>query len=71
MQISSLREKLHSLIDASSEDKLEEVYYLFSETEYSDSFKAELNEEFSSYKKEGESISKEEIDRMILHVQFG
>ncbi|MGI8582697.1 MAG: hypothetical protein ACR2KX_10885 [Chitinophagaceae bacterium] len=65
METTVLREKLHSLIDNSSADKLEEVYHLLNDEEYSDAFKAELDEEYSSYQKHGEVISKEELDNLI------
>ncbi len=64
METSALREKLHSLIDNSTEDKLMEVYAVFEE-EYSDEFKADLEEDYSDYKKTGEVISKEQLDEAI------
>ncbi len=41
METSTLREKLHALIDNSSDEKLMEVYSVF-EDNYTDEFKAEL-----------------------------
>ncbi len=64
METSTLREKLHSLIDNSTEDKLMEVYAVFEE-EYSDEFKADLEEDYSDYKKTGEVISKAQLDEAI------
>ncbi len=61
METSALREKLHSLIDNSTEDKLMEVYAVFEE-EYSDEFKADLEEDYSDYKKTGVVISKAQLD---------
>jgi predicted house-cleaning noncanonical NTP pyrophosphatase (MazG superfamily) len=71
METATLREKLHSLIDNSPTDKLEEVYHLLNDEEYSDAFKANLDEEYSSYQKDGEVISKEEIDNMIYQLLHG
>lgn len=71
METATLREKLHSLIDSSPKDKLEEVYNLLNDEEYSDAFKANLDEEYSSYQKDGEVISKEEIDNMIYQLLHG
>lgn len=48
VEASTLREKLHSLIDNSSEEKLLEISSAF-EDGYSDEFKASLNEEYAGY----------------------
>jgi hypothetical protein len=64
MKASALREKLHSLIDNSSEEKLLEAYAVF-EDEYTDEFKAELNEEYADYQKNTAVISREEMDKAI------
>jgi hypothetical protein len=65
MGIATLREKLHTLIETSSEAKLEEIYDFFQEDEYSEEFKAMLDDEFGQYQKDGEVISREEIDKMV------
>lgn len=65
METSTLREKLHSLIETSSEEKLEKIYDFFSEEEYSDDFKAMLANEFEQYQRDGEGISRDEVDKMI------
>ncbi|MEO6135200.1 MAG: hypothetical protein ABIP35_08610 [Ginsengibacter sp.] len=65
METSTLREKLHSLIETSSEEKLEKIYDFFSEEEYSDDFKAMLDNEFEQYQRDGEGISRDEVDKMI------
>ena len=65
METASLREKLHCLIDISSEDKLEEIYDSFQEDKYSEDFKAMLDNEFEQYQKNGEGIPRAEIDKMI------
>lgn len=64
METLSLREKLHALIDSSSDEKLMEVYSAL-EDNYTTEFKAELDEEYADYQKNGEVISKEEIDKAI------
>ncbi|MEO6453044.1 MAG: hypothetical protein ABIN97_03175 [Ginsengibacter sp.] len=64
METTILREKLHTLIDNSTDDKLQAVFHLLQDEEYSDAFKSELDAEFASYQKEGESISKDEIDKI-------
>jgi len=71
METTTLREKLHSLIDISPADKLEEVYHLLNDEEYSDVFKMELDKEYSSYQNDGEVISKEDIDGMIQQLLQG
>lgn len=52
-------------------DKLAEIYHLLNDDEYSDALKAELDEEYSSYHKDGEVISKEEIDNMVQQLLQG
>ncbi len=64
METSLLREKLHTLINSSSEEKLMEVYAVF-EDEYSDKFKNILEEEYTDYERNGESISKSDLDKAI------
>ncbi len=70
METSTLREKLHALIDNSSDQKLMEVYSVF-EDNYTDEFKAELDEEYADYQKKGEVISKKEIDKAIKKLLYG
>ena len=70
METSTLREKLHSLIDTSSEEKLIEVYSVF-EDNYTDEFKANLNEEYADYQQKNELISKEEMDKVIEKLLYG
>lgn len=70
METSSLREKLHALIDSSPDEKLMEVYSVF-ENNYTDEFKAELDEEYTDYQKNGEVIAKEEIDSVIEKLLYG
>lgn len=70
MEITNLREKLHSLIDTSPEDKLMEMYSIF-ETDYTDQFKSELEEEYADYQKKGEVISKEQLALAIDKLLYG
>ena len=65
METEILKQKLHSLIEISSEEKLEEMYNFFNEDEYTDSFKAMLDEEFEQYQKNEESVERKEIDKMV------
>ncbi|MDB5198331.1 MAG: hypothetical protein JWO92_294 [Chitinophagaceae bacterium] len=71
METTALREKLHSLIDNSPAERLEEVYELLNDEQYSDAFKAGLDEEYSSYQNDGEVISKEEIDNLVQQLLQG
>jgi len=70
METSALRQKLHSLIDTSSEEKLIELYSVF-EDDYTDEFKSELDEEYADYQNKGEVISKEEMDKAIEKLLYG
>ena len=70
METSVLREKLHALIDSSPDEKLIEVYSVF-EGDYTNEFKAELDEEYADYQKNEEVISKEEIDKAIEKLLYG
>ena len=70
MDGAELKKKLHSLIDESTEEKLVEVYSVF-ENEYSDEFKADLEEEHADYKKGGEVISKHQLDEAIEKLLYG
>ncbi len=70
METSTLREKLHALIDSSSPEKLVEVYSVF-EDDYTNEFKAQLDEEYADYQKNGEVISKEEMDKAIEKLLYG
>ncbi len=70
METAALREKLHSLIDSSSEEKLFEVYFVF-EDDYTDEFKSDLDEEYADYQKTGEVITKEEMNKTIEKLLYG
>ena len=70
MELNSLREKLHSLIDSSTEPRLMEVYNLFEE-DYTDEFKMQLKEEYADYKKNPEVINKEAIDKAVNEMLHG
>ena len=65
MESTKLREKLHSLIDASSTDKLEEIYDYFKDDKYSDDFKLILDNEYEQYQKDHEVISHEDVNKLI------
>ena len=65
METAALRDKLHSLIETSSEEQLEEIYDFLKQNEYTDDFKKSLDHEFEQYQQDGEAISRMEIDKMI------
>lgn len=73
MELASTREKIHSLIDTTSKDKLQEIYHLLdNEEEYTDDFKAELDAEYEDYQKNNDVVPREEVDLLIeqlLHRQ--
>lgn len=72
METATLREKLHSLIETSSKDKLEEIYDSLQDNDYSENFKVMLDAEFEQYQKDGEAIPYEEVNKLIeqlLHSQ--
>ncbi len=71
MEINTLRKKLHSLIDTTSEEKLQEVYNLLEESDYTDEFKAQLEEEYAAYEKDDNVIAKEEIDNLVEQLIHG
>lgn len=64
METLSLRQKLHSLIENSPEEKLMEVFAIF-EQEYTDEFKSDLDDDYADYKNNGEIISKAQLDDVI------
>ncbi|HEX5150349.1 MAG TPA: hypothetical protein VFW07_02810 [Parafilimonas sp.] len=61
----NLRTELHNMIDKLQEDKLQEVYELLQDTDYPDELKEILDNEFEEYKRTGEAVSKEEVDKII------
>ncbi len=65
MGTQEIKEKIHKLIDDSSEDKLEHVYSILQATEYSNEFKAVLDKEFDDYQQNGEGGTREELDVLI------
>lgn len=70
MESSTLREKLHSFIETSSEEKLMEVYSIF-EDNYSEEFKKILDEEYADYQRDEKVESKEEMDKVIEKLLYG
>ena len=65
MSNDSLKEKIYSLIDKTNPEMLQSVYQLLNESDYTDTFKNELNEELANYKKEGKIITQQEMDKLI------
>ncbi len=66
----TLRKELHEMIDNFSEEKLQEVYELLQEDEYSDEIKRILDEEYEDYERTGEAVSKEEADKIIQAILY-
>ncbi|MEP6681663.1 MAG: hypothetical protein ABJA35_00310 [Parafilimonas sp.] len=61
----SIRTELHEMIDKFPEEKLQEVYELLHDNEYSDELKGMLDNEYEDYKRTGNAISKEDVDKII------
>ena len=68
MESITLRQKLHHLIDTTSEDKLKDIYDSFQKEEYSEDFKAMLDNEYNTYQEDGEGIMRHELESMIAHL---
>lgn len=65
METSTLKNKIHSLVEGSDEETLQSIYQLFNEAEYTDEFKNILNEERANYEKSKQVISKAEMNKLI------
>ncbi len=65
MQVNELKEKLHSLMENSSEETLEYMYSLLEGPDYSDDFKTKPGQEYEAYQEDETGNAREEIDRMI------
>lgn len=65
MEAATLRKRLHILIDTSPDDKLEEIYDYFQKDEYSEDFKAMLDNEYEQYQKDGKVFSHEDVNKLI------
>lgn len=65
MEVKDLKEKLHTLIEQSSEETLEYVYALLEQAAYTDEFKAVLDEEYKEYRKDKTGDARKDIDVMI------
>lgn len=63
-----VRQKLHELIDNFPEERLQEVYELLQEEEYPDDMKQMLEEEYNDYQKNGEVISRDDVNSVILQM---
>lgn len=70
METVTIREKLHSLIDSSSNEELMELYSLF-EDDYTDEFKAMLDNEYEDYQQDPEVITKEQLNETIEKLLSG
>jgi predicted house-cleaning noncanonical NTP pyrophosphatase (MazG superfamily) len=65
METSALKDKIHRLIDKSSEDVLQSVFQLLDEPEYTDEFKNFLNEEMADYQQSKSTISQKEMNEIV------
>jgi predicted house-cleaning noncanonical NTP pyrophosphatase (MazG superfamily) len=65
MEATTLKDKIHRLIDNSSEDVLQSVFQLLEEPEYTNEFKNFLNEEMADYHQSKSTISQKEMNEII------
>jgi hypothetical protein len=65
MEVKDLKEKLHALIESSSEDTLEYMYSFFEEEAYTDEFKKELDADYDNYQQDKAGVTREEMDAMV------
>lgn len=63
-----MRQKLHTMIDNFPEERLQEVYELLQDEEYSGEMKQMLDAEYDDYQKNGEAISKDDVSSMVHQV---
>ena len=71
MRTAIIRQRLHQFIETAEEKKVKAIYALFEDEiaqdqwEYSDEFKAELDQRFAYYKNGGKMVSAKEADKQI------
>lgn len=65
MDTKDLKDKLHLLIENSSDDKLEHVYSILEQTDYTDEFKAMLDEEYKAYQSDTAGDSRSDVDKLV------
>lgn len=71
MRTATIRQKLHQFIETAEEKKVKAIYALFEDEiaqdqwEYTDEFKAELDQRFTYYKNGGKMVSAKEADKQI------
>jgi heme-degrading monooxygenase HmoA len=74
METSTIRKKLHQFIETIEDKKAHAIYTLFEneidqdEWEYSDEFKATLEERYEYYKNGGKMITPTEADEQIKQI---
>lgn len=68
MSNSTLRDRIHQLVDNSDEEMLEAVYQLLQQTEYTDEFKNILHEEFATYQATKKVITREEVNKEVQNI---
>ncbi len=70
MKTAEIRSRLHRFIDTVADKKVKAIYTIFEENieeseDYTPEFKAELDRRYEEYKKDGKTISREEMDKRI------
>lgn len=65
MEVKDLKEKLHILIENSTEDTLEYMYSLFEETPYTNEFENVLDEEYDACQKDKSAVTRAEINALV------
>jgi hypothetical protein len=74
METADIRQKLHQFIDMVEDKRAEAIYTLFEEEieqgewEYTDEFKAELDNRYEYYKNGGKMISAGEADEQVKKI---
>ncbi len=65
MDTKELKEKLHILIENSNDDRLEQVYSILEQMDYSEEFKAILDEEYNAYRSDATGDSRSDVDKLV------
>ena len=70
MKTAEIRNRLHQFIDKAEDMKIKAIYMILEENmqeseDYSPEFKAELDRRYEEHKKDGNVVSREEMDKRI------
>ncbi len=73
MKTEEIRNKLHQLIDKAEDKKVKALYTIFEESmeekeDYTDEFKAELDSRYEEFKKDGKTISLEDVNIRVKNI---